>query len=310
MKQNPEMAKNLLTKYVWLINLFEGGKRLTLEDINEAWLKSSLSEGVRIPKRTFFNWRAVIEEMFGVVIECETRGREYRYYIDLEDDQKGDLRRWLISTFSVCNALSDSQQIKDRIILEHIPSGQTFFTPITEAMKENRFIHISYYSYWREDIRDHYLMPLCVKLFRQRWYMVGRTWPANEDVLFCLDRITDFRLSSHTFEYPKDFRSEDYFDHCFGIIADKDCKVEDVVLKVSASQANYLRDLPMMQGSDQQEIEQNEDYSIFKIKVRPTFDFQQELLWNREELEVLEPIWLRKEIARVIKKMWNKYNLE
>ena len=41
--------------------------------------------------------------------------------------------------------------------------------------------------------------------------------------------------------------------------------------------------------------------------VRPTFDFQQELLWNGEDLEVLEPLWLRREIAGKVKRMWNKY---
>lgn len=39
-----------------------------------------------------------------------------------------------------------------------------------------------------------------------------------------------------------------------------------------------------------------------------TFDFQQELLWNGDALEVLEPKWLRKEMAGMVKRMWNNYN--
>ena len=31
------------------------------------------------------------------------------------------------------------------------------------------------------------------------------------------------------------------------------------------------------------------------------------MLWNGEDMEVLEPYWLRKEIAGKIKRMWNKY---
>ena len=57
----------------------------------------------------------------------------------------------------------------------------------------------------------------------------------------------------------------------------------------------------------QNEIERNEEYSIFTFKLRPEFDFQQELLWNGEDIEVLEPLWLRKEIAGKIERMWNKY---
>lgn len=48
--------------------------------------------------------------------------------------------------------------------------------------------------------------------------------------------------------------------------------------------------------------------SIFTLQVRPTFDFQQELLWNGDTLEVLEPLWLRKEMAGTVKRMWNNYN--
>ena len=57
-----------------------------------------------------------------------------------------------------------------------------------------------------------------------------------------------------------------------------------------------------------EEIAKNEEYSIFKYYLRPTFDFIQEILWNGEDMEVLEPLWLRKEIAGKIKRMWNKYS--
>ena len=58
----------------------------------------------------------------------------------------------------------------------------------------------------------------------------------------------------------------------------------------------------------QEEIERNGEYSIFTFFLRPSFDFQQELLWNGEDMEVLEPLWLRKEIAGKIMRMWNKYS--
>ncbi|MCR4848899.1 MAG: WYL domain-containing protein [Bacteroidales bacterium] len=54
-------------------------------------------------------------------------------------------------------------------------------------------------------------------------------------------------------------------------------------------------------------LQRNDDYSIFILQVRPTFDFQQELLWNGDALEVLEPLWLRKEIAGKVKQIWNHY---
>jgi len=76
-------------------------------------------------------------------------------------------------------------------------------------------------------------------------------------------------------------------------------------LKVSAGQANYIRDLKLHES--QEEIERNEEFSIFKYCLRPSFDFTQEILWNGEDIEVIEPLWLRQEIAEKIKRMWNKY---
>ena len=76
-------------------------------------------------------------------------------------------------------------------------------------------------------------------------------------------------------------------------------------LKVSAGQANYIRDL--MIHESQEEIQRNEEYSIFIYYLRPSYDFIQELLWNGETMEVLEPLSLRKEIAGILSRMNEKY---
>ncbi len=303
------MALNQTNKLAWIVETIYKARRITFEDLNRKWMDNvDLSGGEEMLKRTFHKWKGIIFDTFGLIIECE-KTAPYRYYIEnIEEMKRDSIERWLLTTYSVSNSLLESRAIKDRILLEDVPSGREYLDSIINAMKKNRFVHITYYNYWKNETKDHYLMPLCLKLFRQRWYMVGRTWPAMNDTIFCLDRIRDFRLSSHSFEYPKDFSAQEYFTGCFGIIADKNCNIQDVVLKVSAWQANYMRDLPIIQGNGQQEIERTADYSIFRLRVRPTLDFQQELLWNRDELEVLEPQWLRKEVADTIERMRKKYN--
>ena len=219
-------------------------------------------------------------------------------------------RSWLYNTFCVSNALANSQSIKDRIILEYVPSGQEYLQSIIEAMKENRVINITYHSYWKDEENNFDVQPFCVKLFRQRWYMVARStytyYYEQGPRIYALDRIHSLHATDETFEMPKDWTAEEYFDGCFGIIADHRTEIQDIKLKVSAGQANYIRDLKMHES--QEEIERNEEYSIFTYYLRPAFDFQQELLWNGEDIEVLKPLWLRKEIAGKIKRMWNKYS--
>ena len=112
-------------------------------------------------------------------------------------------------------------------------------------------------------------------------------------------------LKDQKFKMPEDFVASEFFDSFYGIIANSQPKVEKVILKVSAGQANYMRSLPL--HWTQEEIKRSDEYSLFELRICPEFDFQQEVLAKGEDFEVLEPIWLRKELACKIKRMWNKY---
>ena len=307
---NNDRGQSLISKYVWVIDTIYRCRRISFKELNERWLcDTDISRGVEIPKRTFDNWRYVIWDMFGISIVNENRG-EYRYYIENEEDISGNgLRSWLYNTFCVSNALANSQSIKERIILEYVPSGEIYLKPIIDAMKENRVLNMTYQSYWKDEEHNFDVQPYCVKLYRQRWYMVARS--TNPDYyekgprIYALDRIKKLLSKDESFELPKDWSARDFFDGCFGIIAEQTVEVQPVKLKVSSRQANYIRDLKM--HVSQKEIEQNDEYSIFTFVLRPEFDFQQEILWNGEDMEVLEPLWLRQEIANKIKRMWDIY---
>jgi len=133
-----DRGQSLITKYVWVIATIYKAKKISFRELNLRWLNDDISQGVDLPKRTFDNWRYVIWDMFGIEIANENRGA-YRYYIENEEDiTRNGLRSWLYDTFCVSNALANSQSIKDRILLEYVPSGQQYLQPIIEAMKENR----------------------------------------------------------------------------------------------------------------------------------------------------------------------------
>ena len=66
-----------------------------------------------------------------------------------------------------------------------------------------------------------------------------------------------------------------------------------------------MRSLRLHQS--QHEIERNDEYSIFTLRLRPTFDFQQEILSMGSDVEVLAPEWFREDTAERIKGMWDKY---
>ena len=305
-----ERGPDQMSKYVWLIETIYRAKRISYNDLNERWKSEvDFSRGEDLPKRTMKRWLDVIEALFGIDIKNEKSG-DYRYYInDGENLTKKGLSSWLYSTFAVSNTLVGSKSIRDRILLEYVPSGQEYLQTIIDAMKENREIHITYYNPWRDDERDYDLQPLCVRLFRQRWYVVtlnhDPSYNKNGPLIHSLERIRALQVRDETFKMPKDWSAEEYFEGCYGVIRDFEHDKELVKLKVSASQANYIRGLRLHKS--QKEVERNDIFSIFTLFIRPAFDFIQELFWQGEGVEVLEPQWLREEMAAKIERMFNRY---
>ena len=299
------MSKNLLNKYVWLVETIYNAKYISFEEINRRWLNDDISEGLEIPKRTFHTWINEAEELFGLVIQCEHYG-DFRYYIEnAEEIRQGGLRNWLLNTISTSNLLMENRQLKDRILLEEVPSVKDHLSPILAAMRTDTTLMVTYQSYWRDESSTFEVEPYCVKLFKQRWYLVGRSPEYKQVRIYALDRIIDIEPLKKKFKMSKKFSPAAFFEDFYGIIAHEHADVETVRLKVSADQSNYLRSLPLHHS--QKELVRSGDYSIFELRLCPEFDFQQEILSQTPEIEVLSPDWLREEIAGKVKALWEKY---
>ena len=289
------MSKNQINKYVWLVETLYHAKKITLKEINRRWLDTDLSEGLEIPRRTFHTWKNAVEDMFGLVIMCDKSDGD-RYYIEnrevLEDD---GLQRWLLSTMSVNNTLLENKSLSDRILLESIPSGQDFLATVMEAMKKNRLLEITYKGFWSESEHTFPVAPYCVKLFRQRWYLLADN--GERMAIYALDRMQSVVLTDQHFNRPIDFSPEAYFAEYFGVMTDG-TPLEHVVLRAYGKMANLLRTLPL--HASQRELERGEDYTDFALDIRPSIDFVSELLSKTDGLDVLEPQSLKEKIRQIL----------
>lgn len=300
------MAKDLFNKYIWLVDTIYKAGRITLEEVNERWLRNEMSGGEEIPLRTFHNHRKAIEEIFDINIECNKRGGYYYYIENAEDIEKGGIRNWLLNTFAVNNLINESHHLKQRILFEDIPSGRQYLTTIIEAMRDNQDIEITYQSYWKDKSYTFYIEPYCVKVFKQRWYVVARSSYYDAVMIYALDRIRNLRTMDIRFEYPKDFDPQNYFNFSFGIIVDEEAEIERIQIKVYGNKCKYISTLPLHHS--QHEIETTEEYSIFEYLLHPTYDFQQEILSHGNEIEVISPIWFREQIREIVENMSKRYN--
>lgn len=298
------MAKNYFDRYVWMINLINRWGHIPFDEIDNAWIFNSRlnKEGGRLPERTFFNHIKAIEEVFGIQIKCD---RSLGYYIANSEDLKEDgIRQWLLESLSLNNLLNESRDMRDQILFEGVPSSQRWLTDIVNAMRDKKTIEMTYQSFNRTEPNTFEVHPWCLKLFRQRWYLLARSEAYKEPRIYALDRIQAVNETKNALRIPKKFNAEEFFSHYFGIIVD-DNQPETIRLKVEASQVKYYQSLPL--HSSQREVESNDEYTVFEYRLVPTFDFEQEVLSKGAGVEVLAPESFRNWIHDDIKAMLEHY---
>lgn len=298
----------LLSRYSWLIDLLIRKKRITYEKINEAWQNAQINEdGIEFPLRTFHNHRKAIESLFEIIIKCNRSTNEY-FIEDVEEIKKDKYKNWLLNHITMNNLIKATPELQERILLEEIPAGQIYLTPIINALRNNEVIKINYHSFNRDESYTVEVQPYCLKIFKQRWYLVGLNCYQDKIFIYALDRIKDIEETTTKFSLPESFDGEEFFSDCFGIIVNDGTPTEEVKIKVYGHQVNYVETLPLHHS--QKKTIETEDYSIFTYNIKPTFDFKQALLSYGEGIEVLKPESLRAEMEDHIKKMIERYVLK
>lgn len=297
------MARNLINRYVWLVDTINRYGRITLKDLNDAWLRSEISEGKPLARRTFFHYRDGVEEMFDINIVCDKSTFEY-YIDDSGGENNTRLQSWLVDSASLSGMLSNAHDISDRIILENVPSAREHLPIIIDAMKQNRRIRFSYKSYTRSQPTDGIVLePYFVKIFKQLWYVIGMNIKDGAVKTYSLDRITQLNLLQDTFKMPDGVKPSEFFKDCFGIITNKN-KAKRIVLRVEPTQAKYFRALPL-HPSQMEEVHDN--YSVFTYSMRITYDLKEEIMSHGSSVEVLEPKELKTLIRTELEQALKNY---
>lgn len=302
------MVELLLKRYLWLIDTLKRNGELTFEEISAKWDSSSTNDnGSKLTKRTFYNHCQAVARHFGILIECR-RGRGLNLYsiANPEAIEENSLTKWVLDSFSLGELLLGNKTISEKILLEDIPSGREWLEPILQALQSNKEMEIEYENFVGAKFSGR-VQPLCVKLFKRRWYVLTLL-DNDRNRIFSLDRVRNLKVSDRTFDYPKGFSAAEYFQNYFGIIAGIEQKVENIKIRTYAELPGYLRSLPIHHS--QRELESKDGHTDFSLRLVPTFDFIQELLLHRDQLEVLEPQTLRDEISILIARMARLYTSE
>ncbi len=295
------MARETITRCVWLVDTLRRYKRLTRGELERLWQASPMSDGSALSRRTFYNYRDMVEQLFNLRIECDQS--TYEYFIAEDSTQRESIANWMLNSLSMNRLLTDSHEVADRIFVEDVPSARDYLGIIIDAIKQNNLVRLSYHSYTRVLPALVTIEPYFVRLFKQRWYLVGRV-PAEDRIkTYALDRMKDVTALNDTFVPDPTFDAATYFKDSYGIVVTQS-DVKKVVLKVDSHQAKYFAALPL-HHSQYQTV--SDGYSLFTLWIRITDDFVEELLSHGSRVTVLEPAELRARMKRELSDALDAY---
>jgi len=306
----------LFKEYIWLVNTIRKADGITFAEINEKWLETDMSEGVELARSTFNRHKDAIEDIFGIYIDCN-RQNGYKYYIGNEEVfNEESVQNWMLNTLTVNNIIGEALSLQDRILLQPVPVEGDYLKMVIDAMKKSVRLAVDYKKYGDEEPRRLTFEPYCIKLFKQRWYILGHfhrdanpDWPEIDYFgVFSFDRIISMSLTDIKFKIDPGFDAQSYFEECYGVLVNDDTQAERIVVRAYGDERYYLRDLPIHKS--QHEIGHGEGYIDFELFMRPTIDLSTHFVSRSYLLEVLEPQWLADEIYHMHRQAVMMYEAE
>lgn len=296
------MARDLISKYIWIIDTLSRYHKLSKEELNDLWVRSGVADGNPLPDRTFYHYRRSIEEIFNITIDCDSAGK---YFINSPKSVRSHaLTNWLLDSMAVSSALNENQPGEERIEIEEVPSAREFLPMVLEAIKDSVKICFTYAGFSRARAETKiYFHPYFLKRYKQRWYMIGLKEKGNSIRTYALDRIREMVLVKESFKKPGSITLQQLFSNIVGVTTSK-APVRTVRLKTTPIQAKYFRALPF-HSSQTEEV--HDDYSIFSYRLQLNYELAHEILGLGDAVKVLEPPELKIMVVNQLQEALSQY---
>ena len=180
--------------------------------------------------------------------------------------------------------------------------GLRYLSNLIDCVIKRQPVLIDYHPFGR-DVIKWTIHPYYLKQYNNRWFLLGYNPDFDDLSIVALDRIEGIELAETSFKRNLDFDFDAYFRDIIGVSIEKGKVVEHVRLKFSQARLPYVLSKPIHHS---QEVE-NKAEGIISLDVIPNKELISELIWFRDDVEVLSPDSLREEIKEKIAKMYQNY---
>ncbi|MDG1429292.1 MAG: WYL domain-containing protein [Crocinitomicaceae bacterium] len=174
-------------------------------------------------------------------------------------------------------------------------SGNEYLSPLLEAIKQSLWVEFDYSSFVSGKSKPRRVIPLLLKEYRNRWYLISHDHDKNDFITYSLDRLSDLIVTSDKADCPPDFKPENYFKYAIGITSGNE-DPEQVVFKASPVAAKYIDSQPF--HSSQEKTKELKDGVTFSLTVNVSEELIRALLSYGGEVKIIQPKTLKAEIQR------------
>ena len=299
---------NRVKFYSWLIGQL-GRRRMTFAEIADAWMDATANVyKEELTLRSFHRYRNAIWSQLGFMVECGSKADGYRYYVKKDPVECDEITEWLLSSLRLAS-LHDMLQYHNKVMLEAPPRNSEYLDDILCAIDKQYQLKFHYATPYGVE-KDIMLSPAFVRLFKQRWYVIGVN--ENEQVR-CLpfDRIAFMEVVCKRHPLSAKMKRlltpDSFYDGCFGIMRMEDEQIENIRIRAFYPEYNLIEEVPLHES--QQKVKESADglYREYTLAVRPSRDFLQELLWHGRNIVVLKPESLKRQMIDILKDMMQSY---
>ena len=185
-----------------------------------------------------------------------------------------------------------------------------------KAITDKKVLRFSYQRFGQEpfELTFH---PQFLKEYNGRWFVFG---DANREPFKAynvpLDRIVGELIGVKDVEYipaPKRFY-QDFFKNIIGVTHEKDAKVEQVVIRTKTEYQHGLLLTKPLHHSQKETLPFGEHrdgcYGEVTLTIEPNRELKGKIMLYGENLEVMQPLFLREQIKEIIMKQMELYMVE
>lgn len=183
--------------------------------------------------------------------------------------------------------------------------GTAFLGELIDSALNHQPLKLLYRTFAGNE-RTDIIHPYHIKQFNGRWFLIGLQEGSRGNYITnkALDRIVKFSRASVPFIPNTDIDFNTYFKDVVGVTLPQDHPVpEEVLLKFDEARFPYVVNKPIHPSQETAD----EQKHIIRLTVRPNKELEARIFSYGNQVEVLKPEWLRRQVAEKLQEVLKKY---